>query len=103
MKRILPAIALFIFGTAIFLSAQKQISLDDLFKKSTFRPEYSGGFTSMKDGEHYIGDTLLGNDHVYMKCEYKTGKQVGIIFKESELIPEGQTKAVAMEDMIMSP
>lgn len=103
MKRILPAISLFIIGTAISLSAQKQITLDDIWKRNTFKMEYSGGFTSLNDGEHYMDYAKVDNENALVKCEYKTGKQVGVFFKMSELVPEGQTKAVVMDDIIMSP
>jgi dipeptidyl-peptidase-4 len=106
MKRILSTISAFLFGTALLLNAQNTITLDDIYKNNTFRTEYAGGGLSMNDGEHYMTFGKTEDDKkepALMTYEYKTGKSTGVIFRMSELVPEGKTGAVEMEDFDLSP
>lgn len=101
LSLLFPAI-LFIACTAF---SQKSITLEDIWKKGTFKADFSPGFNSMKDGEHYIdyAESGMTTEPAYVVCDYKTGNQVSVLFKMSELVPEGQSKAVNMEDMQLSP
>jgi len=64
-----------ISSTAI---AQKQaITLDDLFKKGTFRARGVYGLTSMNDGKSYSAYNSKGQ---VAKFEYSTGKEVEVLF-----------------------
>lgn len=60
-------------GTA---SAQhKQITLEDIWSKGTFRPAGISSIRSMNDGEHYCVLTRAGIE----KYSYKTGEKEGVI------------------------
>ena len=63
-----------------FISAQeikKEITLEDLYKKGTFRQQSVWGLRSMNDGIHY---TTLERDGRILKNSYKTGEEVETIF-----------------------
>ncbi len=53
----------------------KQITLEDIWAKSTFRPNRIAEIHSMKDGEHYCVLTRSGIE----KYSYKTGERVGVV------------------------
>lgn len=55
------------------LVAQKNITLDDIWKSRDFYPQYLYGLNSMNDGLHY---TIEG-DRGVEKYDYKTGAKVG--------------------------
>jgi dipeptidyl-peptidase 4 len=88
-----------------FTIAQQSITLDDIWKKNTFRAEFSPAYQSTKDGEHYLdyADKGIVDVAAYVFCEYKTGKQTSVLFKTNELIPEGKNEPVKMERMQISP
>jgi dipeptidyl-peptidase-4 len=102
MKRILFSAAL-VAGS--FLQAQNSITLEDIYKNNTFKTEFAGGGQSMKDGEHYteFGQTADGKGMALMSYEYKTGKFTAELFRLTDLVPEGKTEAVDMDDYSLSP
>ncbi|MBI3509847.1 MAG: S9 family peptidase [Bacteroidetes bacterium] len=104
MKKNISA-TIFAASLVCFSFAQKQITLDDVWKNGTFRADYNSGYTSMHDGEHYMDYTEIGakNEAAYVTCEYKTGKQTSVLFKMNELIPENETQPVQMDEMTLSP
>lgn len=102
MKRNFVSVALLLLGTALSLPAQTAITLEDIWKKGTFSARFSGGYESAADGEHYYNFTRE-TDPAYALYEYKTGNQVKVLFRESELVPEGQSKPVDMQGLVMSP
>ena len=51
----------------------KKVTLEDLWKKGTFRSDYVRGFSSMQDGEHY---TEI-EDGELVKKSFATGEKVG--------------------------
>lgn len=53
--------------------AQKQLSLDDIWKSREYSPKYLYGLNSMNDGLHYTVQEQTG----VVKYEYKTGNKVG--------------------------
>lgn len=73
--------ACFIANT-VFLSnpaiAQKQISVEDLYKKPLFRPNLVYGIASMNDGIHYTNLSMARNE-IY-KYSYSTGEKVETVF-----------------------
>lgn len=75
MRKLLAAvltIATF-FGA---VSAQtKKITLEDIWMRSTFRPNGISSIRSMQDGEHYCVLTRSGIE----KYSYKTGEKVGVV------------------------
>lgn len=57
-------------------SAQtKQITLEDIWARSTFRPQGISSIRSMQDGEHYCVLTRSAIE----KYSYKTGEKVGVV------------------------
>ncbi len=59
------------------ISAQKKITVEDIWQKGTFRQKGVPGFNFLKDGKHYsanMGETIV-------KFDLTTGKQAGIIFE----------------------
>ncbi len=50
---------------------------EDIFVNGKFTAQTVNGMRSMKDGEHY---TTLENNSKIVKYNYKTGKEVGIVF-----------------------
>jgi dipeptidyl-peptidase-4 len=69
----------FLIGSIFFLhtSAQKQITLEDLFQRSTFSQSTVHGLRSMNDGNHY---TVLEDGSRIVRYSYQSGQQVSVIF-----------------------
>ncbi|MCK9256372.1 MAG: DPP IV N-terminal domain-containing protein, partial [Bacteroidales bacterium] len=67
---------------SIFSFTQKQIEIEDLYKKGVFRQNYVFGIESMKDGEHYTNLNMPRNSII--KYSYNTGKQVEQIFNAKD-------------------
>lgn len=61
----------FIFANVVL--AQKQLTLDDIWKSREYSPKYLYGLNSMNDGLHYTVQEQTG----LVKYEYKTGNRVG--------------------------
>lgn len=72
----------FLLITTLAQAQKKQISLDDLFKKNTFRSEYVAGFNSMKDGRFY---TELENENI-VKKSFATGQTVDTLIRQTNVI-----------------
>ncbi len=70
-------IFLALFVSAFFVSAQKQITLEDLFQKSTFSQSSVQGLRSMNDGNHY---TVMENGSQIVRYSYQTGQKVSVVF-----------------------
>ncbi len=88
---------LFLFLTcAVFtVSAQKkQFTVEDIFGAKIFTPQTFAAFNAMNDGMHFTKVDSLGN---LVKYDLKSGNQVSILIKVTELIPEGQTKALEID------
>lgn len=68
---------LIIWLSAINSTAQKQITLEDLFQKSTFSQSSVQGLRSMKDGNHY---TVIENGSQIVRYSYQTGQKVSVVF-----------------------
>lgn len=73
MKKLILALLALVSVTA---GAQtKQITLEDIWAKSTFRPNRISEIRSMNDGEHYCVLTRSSIE----KYSYKTGEKVGVV------------------------
>ena len=57
------------------IAQTKQITLEDIWSKGTFRPQGINSIRSMNDGEHYCVLTRTGID----KYSYRTGERVGTV------------------------
>jgi len=70
----------------LFATAQtKQITLDDIYKKGTFRAEIVPGFNSLKDGRFY---TELDNNGNLIKKSFITGETAGVIVSKGDIKDE---------------
>ncbi|HKC66630.1 MAG TPA: DPP IV N-terminal domain-containing protein, partial [Bacteroidia bacterium] len=97
MKKIITfALTLCFIGT---FAQKKQITLEDIWRDKVFRPAYFAGFNSMNDGLHY---TQLDENKDLAKYELSTGKKIEVLVKANELIPEGRTTAIKIEDYSFS-
>lgn len=101
MKKIL--LLLVIAFNAFGINAQevkKDITIEDIWQKYLFYPKSLGAVVSMKDGEHYC---MLENDIMINEYEYKTGEKTRTIVRTSQLIPEGETEGISIDDYEFSP
>ncbi len=77
MKKTLIFLIYLFFVQNFLTQAQiKELSLEDFWRRGTFRSQRIEGLRSMNDGEHY---TKVDGNNI-AKYQYKTGKKVGIIF-----------------------
>ncbi len=95
MKRLLLVTGL-ITGIIVSLSAQnKNISLEDIWAKGTFRSKGIYEIRSMNDGLHYCvleADTAIG------MYEYKSGNRIKSFFSKSSLNNDDRKKLTGIED-----
>jgi dipeptidyl-peptidase-4 len=69
----------------VLFAQNKQISLDDLFKKGTFRSENIPGFNSMKDGKFYTEIDKAGN---IVQKNFLTGETVKTLIDKNDVKDE---------------
>lgn len=79
MKKILFALLLAL--PVIIFSQPKQITLEDIYKRGTFRSDYISGFNSMKDGKFYT--EIKDGDIV--KKNFLTGETVATLVSHSDV------------------
>ncbi len=78
MKRIM---CFFLLFPLLTVAQQKQITLEDIYKKGTFRAETVQGFNSMKDGKYYVETIAQG----IIKKSFETGETVDTIVKSKDV------------------
>ena len=79
-------IFLLVLCIPLFAAAQiKQITLDDIYKKGTFRSENVPGFNSLKDGRYY---TELDNNGNLIKKSFATGETAGTLISKGDIKDE---------------
>jgi len=87
MKRIIGVLLLcLLLGSATNSIAQEvnnKITLEDLWKKGTFRQSSVYGIRSTKDGNNYM--TIENRGKQIVKWSYKTGKKVATLFDADKL------------------
>lgn len=97
MKKI---VALLLVLAVTTLNAQKkQITTEEVWRDYAFFPAMFPGFNSMNDGTHYTQTEENGD---LAKYELSTGKQVAILVKAEELVPEGKTAPIKIDDYSFS-
>jgi dipeptidyl-peptidase-4 len=74
MKKLL-AVVLTLATVCGAVSAQKKITLEDIWMRATFSPRGISSIRSMQDGEHYCVLTRSGIE----KYSYKTGEKIGVV------------------------
>ena len=82
MKKVFLFIVL---GLALTISAQKKITLEDVWHKGTFRPSYIGGFNVMNDGLHYSDVEEKDGKKSICKYEMKSGNKIAELINASDL------------------
>jgi hypothetical protein len=88
MRKITAFIAFLII--AIAFGQKKELTLEDIWSKGTFKMESIEGLSSMSDGQHYTSlEQSDKGEMAIVKYEYKTGKKKAIIVTSSELVPAG--------------
>lgn len=87
MRRIIGLLVLcLVLGSAFSSKAQKEakkISLEDLWKKGTFRQSSVFGLRSTSDGENYT--TIEAQGKKIVKWNYATGKELSTLFDTDKL------------------
>ena len=86
---------IFIFPLAAL--AQKKITLEDIYKKGTFRAETVQGFNSMKDGKYYVETIEQG----IIKKSFETGLTTDTIVKSNDVTNEKGVK-LSLNDIAWS-
>jgi dipeptidyl-peptidase-4 len=79
-------ILLFFLTISFQTYAQKEISLDDVWKNNAFGSKVVSGINSMNDGLHYTILQNVGKDQLIIKYSYNTGLPVDTLFKTANLI-----------------
>lgn len=80
MKKII-LLLLVLSNISLIAQNKKDITLDDIWKNSTFRSETVSGISSMQDGLHYT----TYNDGAILRYEYKSGKLIDTVLSEKWL------------------
>ena len=75
-------IFMFLFVIPFILTAQKQITLEDLFVNGTFNQKSVQGLRSMNDGNHY---TVMESGARIVRYSYQTGQKVSVVFDLSSI------------------
>ena len=84
MKKVL---FLFLLVNASYAQTKKNITLEDIFKKSIFSAKHVSGLRSLNDGKTYISiETNPKSGRKYVaRNNYRDGKQMGVLFQEDDL------------------
>jgi len=82
-KTLLLTVFILIAG---LLAAQKEITVEDIHQKGTFRMNSVHGINSMNDGMHYSSLSMRRN--TIIKYRYETGKSVETLFKADDFNEE---------------
>jgi dipeptidyl-peptidase-4 len=77
---------------------KKDITLEDIWMKGTFRMSSVYGLNSMENGEHYTTLESDKNKTFVVSYEYKTGKATDTILSSEKLVPEGGKTAISIDD-----
>ena len=65
-----------------YISAQEEITVEDLYQKGTFRQNGVYGLVSMKDGLHYTNLNMARN--AIIKYNYETGEKIESLFTAAD-------------------
>jgi len=84
MKKVL---FLLLLVNASYAQTKKNITLEDIFKKSIFSAKNVSGLRSLNDGKTYVSietNPKTGRKYV-ARNNYRDGKQMGVLFQEDDL------------------
>ena len=99
MKKFTVLVQIFFVICSLSAQNKKEITLEDIWVNGTFKPENIWGLQSMNDGLHYtsLENDEKSSDTYLIKYDYKTGKEVDRILKESELTLDG-SKPISIDE-----
>ncbi|MFB5946314.1 S9 family peptidase [Albibacterium profundi] len=83
-------LVLFLIGATCLANAQSEITLEDIYKKGTFRTKSVQGLRSMNDGKTYVSieiDTAT-QDRFVARNNYKDGEIAERLFSQADLVYE---------------
>ncbi len=87
-------------------SQKKEISLEDIWSKNTFYASNIYGLSSMKGGKYYTSleynDMRKGSESAITKFEYKSGKKQSVILLSGDVIPDGSSAALTIDNYAFS-
>lgn len=89
MRRIFSII--FVLTVVVSQAQKKDITLEDIYKKQTFRQDAVSGFRSMQDGLHYSEINTKGE---LVQMNFKEGLQDAVLANLKEMIYKGDTLKV---------
>jgi dipeptidyl-peptidase 4 len=77
---------------------KKNLTLQEIWASRTFAQEMVHGLRSMEDGLHYTTLEQVDGQQMINQYSYQTGERVKTIIKSSELIPQGATAPIQIDD-----
>jgi dipeptidyl-peptidase-4 len=90
MRKLFFYILFFSFLLIINANAQKQnLSLEDVWASSKFRPDFVFGINSMKDGENYSTIEFNNKSILIEQYSYLTGEKTGTLFNSAQVFLPG--------------
>lgn len=97
MKKI--CVFFLLLSTSAFAQSKKEFSLEDIFKKGTFSTKGIRGLRSMNDGKTYMSiETDEQSKTRYVaKNNYSDGKLNSVLYKETDLVFNGDTLPVSTD------
>lgn len=81
-----------------FAQEKRNFELEDIYERGTFSTKSVRGMNSLKDGATYASFEK-GNLNVY---EYKSGKLVKTLFSVSDLVLDGETQPIRLQNYELS-
>jgi dipeptidyl-peptidase-4 len=80
----------------------RQITLEDIWKKGTFKQKGVYGISSMNDGIHYTTREKVGEDSFIVKFKYETGEAVDTLLCSEWLVDANSGKSISLRDYTFS-
>jgi dipeptidyl-peptidase 4 len=99
---IIPIAFLFMHGHSLAQGPKKNLTLEEIYLKSPFRPEAVSGLESMKDGIHYTVKEAGNNKTYIVRYEYKTGKKKDVVLSSDDLVIPGSKESVSIDSYSFS-
>ncbi|MFD2513862.1 S9 family peptidase [Pontibacter locisalis] len=98
------AAVLLCFAFVAQAQQKKDITLEDIYRKGTFRSQSVYGVNWMKDGQYYSSQVPDEQNKVYdiVKYDVTTGKPVSTIIEGENLVPAGSSKPIRFDDYTFS-
>ncbi|RYD57910.1 MAG: S9 family peptidase [Sphingobacteriales bacterium] len=95
MRYIILALAIATSQFSFAQNGSKEITLEDIWKNSTFRMKSVPGFNAMKDGKRYTQITGGKDLQTIQIYDLQTGKATDTIFRNTKIIPTDGTQIFA--------